>query len=96
MKPIAPIGAPAPRDDRAALERMSKQLEGVFLNQLFQAMRATVPHANEAGSSAEEMFTSMMDETLSAMAAERMQRGLGEALYRQLAQRLADDSPPTR
>jgi len=55
--------------------------------QLFQAMRATVPDSGDAGGG-QAMFTSMLDDELAARAADRMHRGLGEALYRQLSRRL--------
>jgi len=92
--PVEPgaIGAPSPagpRGDRAALRKLSNQLEGVFMNQLFQAMRAAVPKAGLLDASpGEELFTSLLDERLAGQAAERMHRGIGEALYRQLARRL--------
>jgi Rod binding domain-containing protein len=64
-------------------------LEGVFLSQLFKAMRDTVP-AGESGPGSEgrELFTTMLDDTLAEQAAQRMTHGLGEALYRQLSRRL--------
>lgn len=80
----------APRPDaHAQLRRVAHQLEGVFLNQLFQAMRASVPQ-DESGDAApgRELFTSLLDERLADVAAERMKGGLGEALYRQMAKRL--------
>lgn len=80
--------APA-RDERAALRRLAHQFEGVFLDQLFQSMRKSVPEGGFLEKSpGEEMFTSMLDERLASVAADRMERGLGEALYRQLVRRL--------
>jgi len=95
--------SPRPHDpaqmDRAHLRRMCHELEGVFLMQLFQAMRQSVP---ERGiyelSYGEELFTSLLDEGLASEAARRMNRGIGEALYRQLSRRLPpeDLTEPTR
>ena len=84
--------------DEARLRALAHQMEGVFLGQLFQAMRASVPHGEGvlAVSPGEEMFTSLMDEKLSQEAAEKMTRGVGEALYRQLAKRLAHDEGTPR
>jgi flagellar protein FlgJ len=91
-----------PDEERAKLRTAAHQLEGVFLSQLFKAMRDTVP-AGESGPGSEgrEMFTSMLDDTLAQRAAGRMSHGLGEALYRQLSRRLdalerraAANSPP--
>jgi Rod binding domain-containing protein len=90
--------AEAPRPDaHAQLRRMAHELEGVFLNQLFQAMRASVPQdeSNEAAPG-QGLFTSLLDERLASMAAERMTGGLGEALYRQMARRLPpEEASPT-
>ena len=61
------------------------------MNQLFQAMRASVPKdpvlANAPGA---DMFTQIMDEKLASQASDHLQRGLGENLYRQLARRLPE------
>ena len=73
------------------MRKLSHQLEAVFVNQLFQAMRASVPQDPVLGNApGAEMFTQIMDEQLSRQATERMQRGLGEHLYRQLAKRLPE------
>lgn len=86
------LKAPSP-DPRAQLLQMSKQLQAVFINQLFQAMRESVPDESPAGeSSGREMFTSMLDEKLADAASQRMDHGISEALYRQLSRRLPDTS----
>ncbi|KPJ96037.1 MAG: hypothetical protein AMS18_01770 [Gemmatimonas sp. SG8_17] len=93
MTEIAGIGARSatvPRDEQAQLRRMAHELEGVFLNQLFQAMRATIPEGGViAASSGQDMFQAMLDEQLATAAAERWRSGLGEALCRQLSRHLA-------
>ena len=98
QNPAVPNLSPAPaRNERAEIRKLSHQLEGVFLNQLFQAMRETVPKGGVLEQSpGEEIFTSMMDQNLAARAADRMEHGLGEALYHQLARRLPDDSGATK
>lgn len=85
-----PLPGPAPaREPRAELRRLSHELEAVFLQQLFQAMRASVPSGGLAGPSpGEDLFTALLDQTVASEAAARSTRGLGEALYRQLARRL--------
>ena len=89
MNPADGIGRAASSEplspDRAKLRHAAHQLEGVFLAQLFRTMRESVP---QTGGEAEAMFTSMLDDTLASKASDHMQRGLGDALYRQLAQRL--------
>lgn len=82
-------------DERERLHQLSRQLEGVFLNQLFQAMRASVPKEGLLTQNpGEEMFTQMLDERMAAEAADHMPHGLSEALYRQLAGRLAQQEAP--
>jgi flagellar protein FlgJ len=94
--PAGLTAAPRP-DPRVQLRRMAHELEGVFLNQLFQAMRASVPQDGliEAAPG-QELITSMLDERLANQAAERTHGGIGEALYRQMARRLPPEAaPPT-
>ena len=71
--------------DQARLRRAAKDLEGVFVEQLFKAMRETVPEGGVlSGGSGEEMFTTLLDQRLSALTPERWEGGLGNAVYRQL------------
>jgi flagellar protein FlgJ len=82
-----PTGAAA--DEAARLRKLAAEVEGVFMQQLFKAMRETVPAGGMFdGGSGEEIFTGMLDEHIADVAASRQQNGLGEALYRQLATRL--------
>jgi Rod binding domain-containing protein len=78
---------PARREALAHLRQMSHALESVFLNQLFQAMRATLPKADAADGPAQELYTSLFDEKLSEASTANETRGLGEALYHQLVRR---------
>ena len=95
MSGIGPAGGPgeiaALTPAQQKLRTASHQLEGVFLAQLFRAMRETVPQDGQGGE-AQAMFTSMLDDTLAAKAADGLERGLGEALYRQLSRRLGEDT----
>ena len=60
-------------------------MEGMFYQQLFSAMRATIPQSDSALSrTSDEMFGPMMDEHMAEAAAAQRVSGLGEALYRQL------------
>ena len=89
-------GAPS-ADARDRLRKLAHQLEGVFLNQLFQAMRETVHDESSGADPGRDMFTSMFDQSMADAAAQRMDRGIGEALYRQLARRLSEThDPPAR
>jgi flagellar protein FlgJ len=91
--PAGLVAAP-PRDARAQIRKMAHELEGVFLNQLFQAMRASVPKDGiiEAAPG-QELFTSLLDERLASQAAGRTQGSIGEALYRQMVKRLPPEEP---
>lgn len=83
-----PIGVrpPAGADDATRLRHAAKQLEGVFVQEMFKAMRQTVPESGPFGGGAgEEMFTAMLDGEIAALAPAKWERGLADALYRQLA-----------
>jgi flagellar protein FlgJ len=90
----APAAQPARDDER--LRGVARQLEGVFVQQLFKAMRETVPTDGIAnGGAGEEIFTSLMDERIAGDVPSHWDRGIGESLYRQLRAALppADPSP---
>jgi peptidoglycan hydrolase FlgJ len=83
-----------PSDEAARLRATAKQLEGVFVEQLFKAMRETVPDGGFlSGGAGEEIFTGMLDQQFASVAPEQWQtRGLAEALYRQLRSQLQASS----
>lgn len=92
MRPITLSGIEAgaltnselgPEDQR--LRELCAQLEGVFLGELMKVLRETVPEGGLAsGGIGEEIFSSLLDQHLSELAAGRLDEGLGAALYRQL------------
>jgi len=90
------IQAPAPWNETEELRRISNEMEGLFLRELLRAMRATLPDGGFCERSAgHDLFTELLDDQLANLAAEQMQRGIGEALCRQLTRRLeADGNPP--
>lgn len=80
---MLPAG-PLPASDDARLRQSSRDLEGFFVEQLFKAMRETVPEGTLlSGGAGEEMFTGMMDAHLAAQVPGQWSDSLGEALYRQ-------------
>lgn len=96
MKPMPVVdtvaGVRGPqRDPRVELKKLSKDLEGVFLRQLVESMRSTVPKESGLEGAGEETFQGLLDDALASLAASKMERGIGEALYRQLTRRL---TPP--
>lgn len=90
MNPIArPAAAagidPANAAKDAKLHKVSTQLEGVFVQQMYKAMRSTVPTGGLFdGGSGEEMFTGLMDEHMAADTPQKWKHGLSESIFRQL------------
>jgi peptidoglycan hydrolase FlgJ len=76
------------------LRKVAQQMEGVFVQELYKAMRATVPQNDGAvgGGAGEEMFTGLMDQHLATETPHAWGRGLGEAIYEHLRGRLARES----
>ena len=95
--PISPgkaasTNSPSPHEK---LKTASRMMEAQFLSQLFAAMRASATSLNGGQTSSEEkLFTQMMDDRISELAALRSQRGLGDALYRQLSRHLPPENTP--
>lgn len=88
---IAPAGsvagaAPVVTAQEKKLKKATGDLQGLFVAQLFKAMRDTVPTEDGivTGGSGEEIFTGLMDEHLAADTPKHWSGGISEALYRQL------------
>jgi flagellar protein FlgJ len=87
-------GGPVERNTtpaEAKLRKTALQLEGMFVQRMFAAMRETVPQDGFLGqSSAEQTFGSMLDEKLAEQVPNQWngEHSLAEALYRQLRNRL--------
>ncbi|MEO7359013.1 MAG: rod-binding protein [Gemmatimonadaceae bacterium] len=81
----------AASNDDDKLRKASNDLEGLFVSQLFKAMRETVPKDDGivSGGSGEEIFTGLMDEHLAAETPKHWGGGISEALYRQLRKGLS-------
>ena len=100
--PIRSTGASnaggAPKDDETRLRKSALQLEGLFVQRLFAAMRETVPEDGIVSqSNAESTFTEMLDEKLSQQVPEQFSgsHSLAQALFDQLRQRLASPAQHT-
>lgn len=75
--------AAAARD--AKLHGVAKQLEGVFVQQMYKSMRSTVPTDGICnGGAGEELFNGLMDEHMAADTPREWKHGLSESIYRQL------------
>ena len=80
------------KNDETRLKKSAQQLEGMFVQRLFAAMRETVPDDGLVSqSNAEGTFTELLDERLSQKVPEQFSgsHSLAQALYDQLRQRLA-------
>lgn len=72
-------------EKEAKLQKVSHQLEGAFVQQMYKVMRETVPtDGGFDGGAGEEMFTGLLDEHVAADTPSQWQHGLSEAIYRQL------------
>lgn len=94
MTPINSMSSASARigSQEERLRKVVGQLQGVFVEQLFKAMRETVPDDGIThGGAGEEMFTGMLDQHLASETPAQWQHGLGDALFRQL--RPALDAP---
>ena len=73
------------------LREAAAQFEGVFIQQMLAAMRATVPESGLVdGGHGEDMFASMLDAHLAEEMAMRHDSGLADAIYRQLSRALSE------
>jgi flagellar protein FlgJ len=80
----------AERDEK--LRKVATQMEGMFVQQMFKAMRETVPQEEGivSGGTGEELFTSLMDQHLAAETPKHWEGGLADAVYRQLRRGVGD------
>jgi peptidoglycan hydrolase FlgJ len=93
MSGIRPVESAAAQSRTDTLDErlrtVAARMEGVFVEQLFKAMRATVePGGLTSNSLGEELFTGVMDQTIADQAAQGLDRSIGGALYRQLRARI--------
>ncbi|MCO4099429.1 rod-binding protein [Gemmatimonas sp.] len=93
--PVAPPVLDAATDQK--LRDSAKQLEGLFVQQLFKAMRETVPQQEGivSASAGEDMFTGLLDQHLAAETPSQWEGGLAESVYRQMRGRIAATSSPS-
>ena len=68
--------------EEARLKAATDALEGTFYQELFKAMRESVPESGLLdGGSGEDAFTAMLDQHLADVQASRSEGGIGQALY---------------
>ena len=82
----APTATAATDSRDAKLKKAAENLEGMFVQQLFKAMRETVPQQEGivSGGAGEDIFTGLLDQHLAAETPKHWKGGLSDAIYRQL------------
>ncbi|MBX7120272.1 MAG: rod-binding protein [Gemmatimonadaceae bacterium] len=99
-RPTGPVpAAPERAQAEAALKKSAQALEGLFVNQLFAAMRASVPTDGlvEKGPG-EELFASMLDQQVADQVAQRAAgpHDLTTSLFDALRHRLGPSADTAR
>ena len=81
-----------PRDEK--LKKAAQQLEGMFVQQLYKAMRETVPQQEGivSGGAGEDIFNGLLDQHLAAETPKHWEGGLSDAIYRQMRRGLPADA----
>lgn len=86
-------GLPAAPDRLASLKDSAGKLEGLFVEQLFKAMRDTVPQDGLTnGGQGEEIFSGLMDQSLADQVPAQWHRGIASALVRELGARVTPEA----
>lgn len=89
IPPLTPSVDPTLASNRRGDPRLAKtaqQLEGLFVQQLFAAMRETIPTDGPmSGGPGGEMFTAMLHEHLAEQAPAQWHRGLAATIAAQMA-----------
>jgi peptidoglycan hydrolase FlgJ len=93
VKGLASIKNAAKQNSPEALKAAAQQFEGLFVNMMMKSMRATIPSSGLNDSSAQKMYTSMLDQQLSQTISQRG-IGLADMMVRQLKARENTIAPP--
>lgn len=84
LRTSAPV-TPAPGEERAKLKKACRDFEAVFLYQLLQRIRATVPGGKKSASRG--ILEGMLDERLAEEMARAGGIGLADQLYARMVER---------
>lgn len=75
-----------------ALQDAAEQFEAIFLYQLMEQMRRTVPETDLLGDRrAEKIFQSMLDQEIASNIAQGQSVGLAKMIYEQMSRYVSDD-----
>lgn len=90
----ATVTPPATDNRDAKLKQAAQNLEGMFVQQLFKAMRESVPEQEGivSGGAGEDIFTGLLDQHLAAETPKHWAGGLSDAIYRQMRRGLSADA----
>ncbi|MBI5178046.1 MAG: rod-binding protein [Nitrospinae bacterium] len=84
--PVPENATPRQKGDLAQIKKLSKEYESFFMKEVVSAMRRTVPKsASLDGGNAEEIYKSMLDDTMSMNMAEKGNSGIAQELYHRLS-----------
>lgn len=83
------------RDSPENLRRVCQEFEAILINSIYKGMRASIQEGGlvekETGT---ELFEEMLDMEAARQTALKQELGMAEALYRQLAPKVPDQSSP--
>jgi flagellar protein FlgJ len=87
---------PSASSDNTRLKKAVREFEALFVTQMLQEMRKTIPEdgALQGSSGPNKMYHDMLDEQLGYALSQGRGMGLAQALYRQLQQ--SAGHPPSR
>jgi Rod binding domain-containing protein len=83
------------KNDPKKLRKACQDFEAVFMNKMWQKMRATVPKAGYLHSRFEDQYLSMFDHEMSKKFASAGGIGLADMMFSQLSEKLAQKSQTT-
>ncbi len=84
---------PAKGQSSDELKKVCRDFESIFVNQLMQQMRRTIPKEGLlGGGKAEEIYTTMQDAEMAKNISQQRGIGLADVLYRQLSRLTHDGS----
>ena len=90
LTPGGPLGPPGPGSADDRLRQAAEDMEGVFVQHLTRALRATVPNGGNPDAPGADLYGSLLDEHLAEVLAKDANSGIAEALYRQLSGGVGD------
>jgi len=93
----APSTPRAPQDQDARLRSLCREFEAIFIQEMFKAMRKTVPEDPLFGrDNGREIYQDLLDGELAREMARKQGLGLADAIYRQLRRLEGEAGPPER